>query len=248
MRSNNAMGLVRYRQGKFAQAAAHFRTAVDKLTRRNPNPRDGEVFYNLGLALKAMGCPDEAYGMVYKAIGDVAWQTPAFYALAEIDCLRRDFETAIQHLTRLVGADGSAYPMVLYALGFIAAQLGDDRAANDLYARASEMNPAYCFPSRLEEMRILEHAYSVRPDDPWVAYYLGNLTYDKKRYEEAIALWERSVAINPDVSIPWRNLGIAAFNVEDDPDKAIARYEQAFAVNPWGGRVLSELVQLRELR
>ena len=352
VRCNNAMGLVRYRQGKFAQAVAHFRTAVDKLTRCNPNPRDGEAFYNLGLTLKAMGRDDEAYGRFYKATWDAAWQTPAFYALAEIDCLRRDFETALHHLdrslrahtmnlkarnlkaaalrrlgrleeaaaviestraldpldlgsrneavllsrardederaveqldaldalmdvphwlsriqahldlafdylnaglwdeardvlTRLVAADGSAYPMVLYALGFIAAKLDDDQTADDLYARASTMNPEYCFPSRLEEMLILEHAHSLRPDDPWIAYYLGNLTYDKKRYDEAIALWERSVAINPDFSIPWRNLGIAYFNVDEDPDRAVASYERAFAVNPGDGRVLAELDQLR---
>ena len=352
VRCNNAMGLVRYRQGDFDTAATHFQAAIDKLTWRNPNPRDGEAFYNLGLTLKASGQDDDAYGKLYKAIWDVAWQTPAFYALAEIDCHRRDFETALEHLdrslrtnamnlkarnlkaavlrrlgrleeattviegtqtldpldvgsrneaillsrargeearaneelnalaalmdvpywlsriqahfdvafdylnaglwneardalTRLVEADGSAYPMVLYALGFIAAQQGDDEAAQDLYGRASEMNPEYCFPSRLEELRILEHARSLRLDDPWIAYYLGTLYYDKKRYDEAIALWERSVAINPDFSIPWRNLGVAAYNVEGDPEKALARYEKAFSVNPGDGRVLSELDQLR---
>ncbi len=51
-RCNNALGLWHLRRGEFAQAEAHFRKAIDRLTRRNANPYDGEPFYNLGLCLR----------------------------------------------------------------------------------------------------------------------------------------------------------------------------------------------------
>ena len=48
-RCNNAMGLWHLRRGEFAEAETFFRHAIERLTRRNANPYDGEPFYNLGL-------------------------------------------------------------------------------------------------------------------------------------------------------------------------------------------------------
>ncbi len=50
-RTNNALGLSLLRQGCFEEAEVHFRRAIERLRLLNPNPRDGEPFYNLGLAL-----------------------------------------------------------------------------------------------------------------------------------------------------------------------------------------------------
>jgi len=51
-RCNNALGLWHLRRGEFTTAERHFRHAIERLTRRNANPADGEPFYNLGLALR----------------------------------------------------------------------------------------------------------------------------------------------------------------------------------------------------
>lgn len=75
-------------------------------------------------------------------------------------------------------------------------------------------------------------------------YYLGNLLYDKKRYEEAIDNWETSSQLEPDFSIPWRNLGIAYFNVRNEPEKAKECYLKAFDVSSKDARLLFELDQL----
>jgi tetratricopeptide (TPR) repeat protein len=358
-RCNNAMGLNRYRRGQFEAAVSYFQAAIDKLTQRNPNPRDGEPFYDLGMTLKIQGEMDGAYAALYKAIWSYGWQAPGYYALAEIDSHRGDFVRALDHLNRslqtnalnmkarnlksavlrhlgrlgeaaqvicetvaldpldmmsrneavwisraqgkdaaaasqlgeltgLMAVDtnqsvearlskvqayldmafdyanaalwteardllerlnglqaGSVYPMVLYALGAFAGEMGDEDAARDAYRRATELPTDYCFPVRLEEMRILEQVQAVQPGDAKVAYYLGNLYYDKKRYEAAISQWRRATQLAPDFATPWRNLGIAAYNVQHDSEGALAAYEKAFALNPLDGRVLSELDQLR---
>ena len=51
-RCNNALGLWHLKRGEFALAEARFRKAIERLTRRNANPADGEPFYNLGLCLR----------------------------------------------------------------------------------------------------------------------------------------------------------------------------------------------------
>jgi len=106
------------------------------------------------------------------------------------------------------------------------------------------MPPDYCFPARLEEAQILRSAQQANPEDARAFYYLGNLLYDKKRHEEAINSWETSCQLEPGFSIPWRNLGIAYFNVRKDPEKARECYLKAFEVNPKDARLLFELDQL----
>ena len=46
-------------------------------------------------------------------------------------------------------------------------------------------------------MVVLEAAVHAYPQDAKAAYYLGNLYYDKRRYEEAIRCWCASVDIDP---------------------------------------------------
>ena len=108
-RCNNAMGLWHMRRGEFAKAEPFFRRAVERLTRRNPNPYDGEAFYNLGLCLSRQQdsnsqseiCDrqfDEAYAAFYKATWNRAWAAAGYHALAEMDCIRQNWGTAIEHL------------------------------------------------------------------------------------------------------------------------------------------------------
>ena len=60
IRCNNAMGLLLLRRGQFAKAEPYLRRAVASITRRNPNPYDGEPYYNFGWALKLQGRLDDA--------------------------------------------------------------------------------------------------------------------------------------------------------------------------------------------
>ncbi len=85
-RCNNGLGLLLYRRGKFAEAEPYFRQAIGSLTRRNPNPYDGEPYYNLGLSLKMQGREEEAFDTFYKATWNAAWQDKAYFELARLAC------------------------------------------------------------------------------------------------------------------------------------------------------------------
>jgi tetratricopeptide (TPR) repeat protein len=136
-----------------------------------------------------------------------------------------------------------ALPMIHYALGWVLKQKGDLREALCAFKNAAALPVDYCFPSRLEEIEILETAMRANPLDSHAPYFLGNLLYDKRRHEDAIPLWERA-ARRTGMSVVWRNLGLAYFNVRHDAAKARAAYDRAFRANPNDARLLYERDQL----
>lgn len=100
VRNNNAMGLWLFRRGQFAQAEPYLRRAIETLTERNPNPYDGEPYYNLGLVLKYQGRASEAYDAFYKACWNAAWQDAGYYSLAQVSTGRSDWESALEEIDR----------------------------------------------------------------------------------------------------------------------------------------------------
>ena len=89
------MGRLLLRRGKFAEAETYFRSAVKSITRRNPNPYDGEPYFNLGLCLKLQCKPDEAFDAFYKAAWNDAMQHSAYLELARIATAQGKFDQAL---------------------------------------------------------------------------------------------------------------------------------------------------------
>ena len=83
-----------------------------------------------------------------------------------------------------------------YTLSWLAATLNKPARAAEFLARAEAASPRYCFPARIEEMIVLKSAIARNPSAARAHYYLGNLYYDKRRYDEAIRSWRRSVELD----------------------------------------------------
>ena len=353
-RARLALGRWHLRRGEFPAAEAHLRASIARATAYNPNPYDGEAFYQLGQCLRhrcfaaagrgpaAEELLSDAYAAFYKATWNHAWQSAAFHALAEIDCCRAEWVAALDHIDRALrlnadnlraaalktvilrrlgreaearaalaearridpldgwiahlageplrcdnqvrldlaldcaraglfaegleilagavraakhGYDGSAGsgPMMHYTAAWLNALLARrdgapvsraPRAARAEIDAAERADPDYCFPARLEDIAILEHAVAVRPDAARAPYYLGNLLYDRRRHREAIACWEQAVKREPGNAIAWRNLGIAYHNVLREPRRARLAYERAVRAAPGSARFLHERDQL----
>lgn len=96
VRNNNAMGLWLLKRGRFGAAIPHFQQAIATLTDKNPNPYDGEAYFNLGIALKLQGNLEEAYNAFFKSCWNAAWQDAGYFNLAQIDCWRRGFAMALE--------------------------------------------------------------------------------------------------------------------------------------------------------
>lgn len=346
IRNNNALGLWNLRRGQFAKSEAYFRNAIETQTSRNPNPYEGEPYYNLGLSLHYQQRFDEAYEAFYKAAWSAAWQDVAYFSLSRIDLKRGDYDLALEHINfsldrnarnsksyvlksatlRRLGrleeamdickvalardgfnlgilfekylifksldrisesrsiletlinlARGEVNNYIEYARDYASAGLyteavdfmkidknGDDNAIYwyhlaEISFRANEMEnvktylekaanilPGTYFTNKLDDIIALQLAIELNPRDSYAAYYLGNLWYDKKQYDEAIRMWESSVEKNPDFATSYRNLGIAYFNKNHKHEKALSCYETAFSLDKADARVLMELDQLRK--
>ncbi len=326
-RANHALGRWHMRRGEFTYAERHLRAAIARLTERNPNPYDGEPHYNLGQTLAYLQRQDESYEAFYKSTWNAAWRGPGYLRLAEIDCIRHDWATALDHIQRSLRADAdnlnarnlktlalkklgrdeearevlestrtldpldifSIYlasgksptdgqqrldlafdllrtsfldealqivsnssstakdgtaAMLLYAQGYILRRLGRENEGKAAYAQAAKADSDYVFPSRLEEMLLLEEAIRENPEDARAPYYLGNLLYDRRRYKEAIAQWERATSLDPGFPTSWRNLGFGYYNVLHDSKRALDAFARARALAPEDARILYEQDQL----
>ncbi|MCR8560007.1 DUF5107 domain-containing protein [Mucilaginibacter sp. BJC16-A38] len=153
------------------------------------------------------------------------------------------YEEAGQLLAYAVNETGTN-PMTFYTLGWISHQLGDLEKATEWFNKAAAADPYLCFPNRLIEINILKLAITVNPSDSKAPYYLGNLFYDKRQYTDAIEYWEASAKLDNKFPTVHRNLGIAYFNKQNDPQKALRNFEKAFSFDPTDARVLMELDQL----
>lgn len=349
-RNNNAMGLWFLRKGKFDLAEPYFKKAIDRLTERNPNPNDGESFYNLGLCQKMQGNIEEAYSNLYKATWNDAWQHAAFFQLARIACIKGNFEEALylieksiiknyhshsarhiktavlrrlgkpdkaldlineslaidrfnygclfeQYLlsektkdskltnNRLIDfanlirnsfnnyieytldyANAGMYeeavsllkvyedlgnvdtPLLYYYLGWFYSNLNQQKEAEKYYTKGSSFPPDYCFPFKIEDMMALENALRLNPDDSKACYYLGNYWYANRQYDDAIACWEKSIALNETYATAFRNLSLAYYNKLQKHKESIPLLEKAFKLDTTDSRVLMELDQLYKIQ
>ena len=343
-RNNNALGLWYLRKGRFEKAEFYLKTAIATLTQRNPNPYDGEPWYNLGCCLKMQGKIDEAFEAFYKSVWNDAWQHAAYLNLARISCMKENYEEALDFINKslvknynsytawhlkvialrkcgkepeayLLIADSLAidpfnfsclfekyliltnrsdlhaatetleklkelsrnwehnfiayawdyaeagmydeaiqllqvldnekpYPMIYYYLGWFSYQQGLTEQAFKYYQQAADLSPDFCFPNRIEDVPVLQNVLQFNKDDYKAFYYLGNLWYDKRQYDEAIQCWEQSIKIYDGFPTCHRNLALAYYNKRNEVQKALISLETAFRLNTKDARVLMELDQL----
>jgi len=127
---------------------------------------------------------------------------------------------------------GVATPITCYYAAVFADLLGKADAAKEMLDRAAAMSPDRVFPDRLETIAVLKHAARLRPGD-WRAYhYLGCLYMAHYRKDDAVAAWQKALALNSNYSVVHRNLGIVAWKMDDDTSAAIPQYEKAVALRP----------------
>jgi tetratricopeptide (TPR) repeat protein len=347
-RVNTALGLMKLRNGYFLQAEELLKAAVERITCNYTKPRDGEAYYYLGLCQKYLGKNDEAYGNLYQATWSQAFHTAAYYQLAQLACMKKQYAEALQHLERSLSTnahhtgasnlqaaiyritgqpevaisvadrvrsedplddwslcetcfslkasgresaaqqalqlfrernhgkeqsllelsleyahaglwedairvlseiylegrnDRNVSPMIYYFLGYFWLQKEDETEAIQYFQLASEQSPDYCFPFRLESIRILEEAERVNPSDPRAPFYLGNLLFDMQP-ERAMQAWERSAALDGSYWLTHRNLGMAYYKVDNNIQLAVAHYLESISLKPDDQRLLFEVDQI----
>ncbi|SFD18686.1 DUF5107 domain-containing protein [Flavobacterium phragmitis] len=119
VRCNNAMGLWLMRRAKFAESEPYFRAAIKTLTQRNPNPYDGEAYFNLGLCLKYQNKNEQAYDAFYKSTWNAAWQNQGYFYVAQLDALKGDYELALEHIKKAISKNTEDHKAVHLQAAFL---------------------------------------------------------------------------------------------------------------------------------
>ena len=138
------------------------------------------------------------------------------------------------------------FPLLYYYKGFFEYKLGRQSEMLKSLAKAAGANADYCFPSRVEEIEILQQAVTITPADAKAFYYLGNLYYFLDQKENARLAWEQSAKLDDHFYLAFRNLGFFYGQDSLSINKAMVAYEHAIEINDQDARLFAELDLLRE--
>jgi len=97
---NTQLGILAIKDHNWEEAEKYLRTATTRVKANYTRPKNCESLYYLGIVLRESGKLDEAYDWFYQSSWDYTWHTAAYYQLAEIDCLRGNYEIALDHVNR----------------------------------------------------------------------------------------------------------------------------------------------------
>ncbi|MGG3507602.1 DUF5107 domain-containing protein [Paenibacillus lautus] len=238
-KARHLKSIILRRQGRLADAKSWLEETL-KL-----DPMDAGAMNELAAVYQEQKQEDKSR-RAYESLAQLLRDDPHNYiALAQDYTEAGQYADALDVLQRIERLTGpTVYPMVYYYQGSYLMKMNRAEEAAACYRLASAADPSYCFPNSLHDYATLKQALALNPQDAKALYYLGNLLYDKKRYDEATSSWEASVALDGSFATPHRNLALAFYNKRQDRDKALASLQTAFSLNPADARVFYELDQL----
>lgn len=170
-RCNTMMGAWHLRRGEFVDAMHHLQRAVATLVQRNPNPRDGEPLYLLGVVLRHLGEDRAAYDAFYKATWNAAWKSPAHYALAAIDCRSGRWSDALANLDQVLRVNNE-HLQARDLKAMVLRQLGRDAEATALLEATVASHPA-AYLARELLGRTPQMDAQIRIDLAWDLWHAG---------------------------------------------------------------------------
>ncbi|HJW16037.1 MAG TPA: DUF5107 domain-containing protein, partial [Flavisolibacter sp.] len=242
-RNNNALGAWYMKRGKFSKAEGYFRNAIQTLTRRNPNPYDGESYYNLGWALMMQGKHDEAYTAFYKSTWNDAWQHAGYLNLARLASQRQQWDDAMVFIDKSLVKNAHSHT-ARHLKSCILRKQGKDSAAEDLIVESLNLDP-FNFACLFEKyllfkqaghqhtaIEILDELYKISRN--WVHNFI-EYAFDYSlsgMYEEALHFLEvhnsRVAETQPMVNY---YMGWFAYKM-GNKEVAISYFEKAALANP----------------
>ena len=204
IRCLNALGLWFIRKGRFDRAEKYLRKAVKLITKRNPNPYDGEPIYNLGLALKYQGKMEEAYERFWKSTWNKAWADAGYFEAAKISTMQGRYEEALDEIDRCLNNNWHNHRARALKAAILrkldkkemAMALIDESLSFDLfnYGCRYERYLLSHDKDELDEMTTMLRRSAQNYDEIALDYCASGL------FDEACALWD--IAIKEDATTP----------------------------------------------
>ena len=91
------MGIRRINQWRYKEALGYLQNAAEKLNYLYYQPKEGELYYYLGLAHEGLGNENEAFNNYYRATWYYQWYSSAYYKLALVESRKGDYLKALEY-------------------------------------------------------------------------------------------------------------------------------------------------------
>ena len=188
----------------------------------------------------AVGCYDEVIALCDAALAKARTEKPF------------KTEGALPLKETVAACDSYRSPMFAYFKA--AAEAKRNSSARPTLASVDWI---YCFPSRLEELEVLQWAAANLAPSADTHYFLGEILWNMDQKDAALAAWRKAVEINPQHALALRCLGFGLshpgtyFTNTGVPSgvpnrEAYGFYLRALAADPGNFRTLEEADKLAE--
>ncbi|MCX6564146.1 MAG: protein kinase [Candidatus Aminicenantes bacterium] len=167
------------------------------------------------------------------------------------------YADARKFLEKAVSIDPAFAVAYLY-LGKVAAQIFDSKARNDAYEMAKKYSAKATEKERLyigaeyagsverdaeKRIRILQELTKAYPQEKQVHYELGQYYNDRLKNPEAIAEYEKALALDPDFGMALNQAGYNYAKIKNF-EKAVQCFERYAAINPGQANPIDSLAEL----
>jgi tetratricopeptide (TPR) repeat protein len=136
-----------------------------------------------------------------------------------LEVLSREYPAPVTDQAELGALPPQRHPMVAYFRGYCREKLGDSGVAD--FDQAAKLSTAYVFPSRAEDVEVLEAALHANPRDATAHYLLGTFYFSRGLTDEAMHEWEQARKLKADIPVLHASLGRALLQVKNDPEQAL---------------------------
>jgi tetratricopeptide (TPR) repeat protein len=234
---SHELGVVYYKKGDYAKAAASFKKALEE------DPADNEATQLMGLSFYLAGRPAEAIAPLEKVQG---WypsaNVDAAYILGVCYMQTKDYPNARKAFARMFGVPEDSAAAYLFAARMLLRQ--DFAPVAEQYAKkAVELDPKlprghmllgeiYLYKSRIPEaVEQFQKELELNPGDAAVYYKLADAYSRLQKYEEAEKLLQRSIWLDATSTGPYILMG-KVLEKKGETALAVRALQRALTMDP----------------
>jgi tetratricopeptide (TPR) repeat protein len=147
-----------------------------------------------------------------------------------LEVLSRDYPAPVADQSEPGLLPPQKHPMVAYFRGYCREKLR--QSGSDDFNAASKLSTAYVFPSRPEEVEVLNAALRANPQDASAHYLLGTLYFSRGLTEDALDQWAQARKLNRQIPVLHASLARALLHVKNDPEQALIVFQEGLQSDP----------------
>ena len=144
--------------------------------------------------------------------------------------LSREYPHAVADETEPGALPPERHPMVSYYRGYCREKLGQSGSAD--FASASRLSTDYVFPSRAEDITVLNAAIQSNQGDATAHYLLGTLYFSRGVTDGGLNQWEQARKLNPKILVLHASLGRVLLHEKNDAKQALAVFQEGMRTDP----------------